>query len=321
MGQTPERLGENARNPHRWESADEIYFCLQSIHNHAPWIRTIWVIVDGDAPDLTGMAQAIRAKVRIVSHEEIFAGYAHVLPTFNSIAIESMMWRIDGLAERFLYFNDDVFLTAPLTPQDVFDGVSPVLRGGWRDYSGLAADPAARDDPALFNHFMQINAAALCGLGADNIFAAAHAVHPMRRSIMAALFDARTAEFEANITPRFRTLAQFLPQAAHNHWCILADEAVFAPARDHLHIRSGQGNGEAPERTRGLLLDLGRTSTRMLCVNDLPQLEALVPDARMLIREAIGGGLVYSGECEPAVNSSKASSALAPKVTDGPPPI
>ena len=143
----------------------------------------------------------------------------------------------------------------------------------------------------------------------------------MRRSIMAALFDARTAEFEANITPRFRTLAQFLPQAAHNHWCILAEEAVFAPARDHLHIRSGQGNGEAPERTRGLLLDLGRTSTRMLCVNDLPQLEALVPDARMLIREAIGGGLVYSGECEPAVNSSKASSALAPKVTDGPPPI
>ena len=102
MGQTPERLGENASNPHRWESADEIYFCLQSIHNHAPWIRTIWVIVDGDAPDLTGMAQAIRAKVRIVSHEEIFAGYAHVLPTFNSIAIESMMWRIDGLAERFL---------------------------------------------------------------------------------------------------------------------------------------------------------------------------------------------------------------------------
>ena len=28
-------------------------------------------------------------------------------PTFNSSAIESDMWRINGLSERFLYGNDD----------------------------------------------------------------------------------------------------------------------------------------------------------------------------------------------------------------------
>lgn len=292
MAQNGAPLSENASNPHRWESSDEIYFCLLSIYNHAPWVRHIWIVVDHEAPDFSRLPKALRDKLRIVRHEEVFAGYTDVLPTFNSLAIESMLWRIDGLSERFMYFNDDVFLTAPLKPEDIFAGARPVLRGQWRNYAALVADRSAQDDPAMFNHVVQVNAAALCGFGPARVFAAAHVVHPMRRGIMAQQFDRHRAAFEGNIAARFRKLEQFLPQGLHNHACIADGRAVFAPIADYLHIKSGQGASDAPEITRALLLGDALAQTRFLCVNDLPQLEALVPDARSLIEEAIGGSML-----------------------------
>lgn len=289
MTQCGQVLNENARNPHRWESSDEIYYCLQSIHNHAPWVRRIWIVVEAEGPDLSHLPQALRNKVHIALHDQIFEGYTHVLPTFNSLAIESMMWRIEGLAERFLYFNDDVFLTSSLDPEDVFVGHRPVLRGEWVDYSKLLDDPVARVDPALFAHFMHINGAAMHGYGAENLFACAHVVHPLRRSVMAGLFAQHGDVFLSNISHRFRDLNQFLPQGAHTHMSLRSGEFVQGSAIDHLHILSGQGAGQPSEKTRALLTAEGLRDVRFLCVNDLPQLEALIPDVRALIAQAVGG--------------------------------
>ena len=289
MAQTAAPLGENARNPHRWEQSDELQFCLRSIHNNAPWVRTIWIVTHGEQPDLSRLPRAVQTKVRMVAHAEIFAGFEAALPTFNSLSIESVMWRIEGLAERFMYFNDDVFLTALLQPEDMFAGMMPVLRGTWCDHSALANDPTARDDPALFAHFVQINAAALCGFSPTRIFAAAHVVHPMRVSVMADLFAKYRAAFDRNIAHRFRDLAQFLPQGLHNHDCLSRDAAVIAEQPDYLHITSGQGAGGSGAEVAALLTPDAMEGVRFLCVNDLPQLEALVPDARRLIEMAIGG--------------------------------
>lgn len=288
MAQSGETLGDNARNPHRWEQSDEIYYCLRSIHHHAPWVRRLWIVVDTDGPDLSTLPQELRDKVSIVQHSQIFAGFEHVLPTFNSLAIESMMWRIDGLAERYLYFNDDVFLTNPLSPPDVFRGADPVLRGQWVNYASLHNDPAARDDPAKFNHFMQINGAALCGFDPDRLFACAHVVHPFRRSVMAQLFECHHADFMSNISHRFRVLSQFSPQGAHTHFCIKSCQSTIYSGRDYLHITSGQGVDQPPEQTRALLTVQALAEIKFLCVNDLPQLDALVPDARDLIARAVG---------------------------------
>lgn len=289
MAQTQGDLNENATNPHRWESSDEITYCLRSIHIHAPWITRIWIVVEEDTLDLSDMPHGLRDKIRIVLHAQIFAGHTEVLPTFNSLAIESMLWRIDGLSERFLYFNDDVFLTNPLRPQDVFEGNAPVLRGRWLDLSALRGDRDARADPALFNYFMHINAAALCGYGAEHLFVCAHVAHPLRRSVMAELFERHRDAFLDNISHRFRDISQFLPQGAHTHLSILSGDPVFSGGPDHRHIKSGQGAGTPPEQTRTLLTREALAGVKFLCVNDLPQLEALVPDARRLIAAATGG--------------------------------
>ena len=56
--------------------------------------------------------------VTVVSHREVF-GDTGLLPTFNSQAIESRLHRIPGLAEHFLYFNDDMFMGRAVAP-DLF---------------------------------------------------------------------------------------------------------------------------------------------------------------------------------------------------------
>ena len=282
-------LHENAINPHRWASSGEILYCLQSIENFAPWMRKIWIVVDHEVPDLSSLSRELRAKTEIVLHKDIFREFSADLPTFNSLAIESLLWRIDGLSERFVYFNDDVFLTAPLQQAEVFQGSKPVLRGQWVDYSALLGAPGLRADPAKFNHFMQINAAQMVGVAAGGMFATDHVVHPMCRSVMACLFDQHSEAFSANVKHRFRDLSQFLPQGLHNHACLAANAAVINAVKDHLHVESGQGIGDPAEKTRAVL-NLARTSdVKFLCVNDLTQLEKIIPDARDWLSDVVGG--------------------------------
>jgi hypothetical protein len=282
-------LHENAVNPHRWICNDEILYCLKSIENHAPWTRKIWIVVDNITPDLSSLSDFLKSKIHIAYHHEIFVGFEEMLPTFNSIAIESMLWRIKGLAERFMYFNDDVFLTAPLAQQDVFVGQKTVLRGEWADYSHLEHDSAQQENPAKFNHYMQINAARVMGFSASRLFNAAHVVHPFLRSRMEQLFTNHQKAFLANISYRFRDLRQFLPQGLHNHASICNAQAVFHKVNDYLHIHSGQGNGRPSEEIWSLLYPVTKTTDiKMLCINDLPQLIALIPDVDTWLSQAIG---------------------------------
>ena len=277
----------NGVNPHRWACNDELGYCLRSIANHAPWIGRIWIITDAQSPDLSGLPADLLARITIVDHLTLFAGFEAALPTFNSLAIETLLWRVPGLAEHFVYFNDDVFLTGPLARGDVFQGGAPVLRGAWTDYSAIAADPASRAEPALLNALTQINAAALAGFGAERLFKAAHVVHPLRRSVLAALYDQHRAAFVANLGHRFRCVSQFLPQALHNHACIAAGDAVLHTGEDHLHLRTGAVQDYPLPQVRAYLASALQPQFKFLCVNDLPQVEAAIPDTRDWIERAI----------------------------------
>lgn len=282
-------LHENAINPHRWTDNDEISFCLQSIDNNAPWVRTIWIVTAGEIPDLSSLSSTLKAKIKFVEHRDIFGGFEVFLPTFNSLAIESLIWRIDGLSERFLYFNDDVFLTKPLIESDVFCGLYPVVRGYWANRTALVEHPGMQSDPTKFNDFMQINAARMVNFDAQNIFSTAHVVHPLRRSKMEQLFRQYPDDFTNNVQHRFRDLSQFLPQGLHNHSCIAENEAIIETTNDHLHINSGQGNDRPVSETLTLLQNIIGSDIKFLCVNDLPQIEKILPNTRHWLEHAIGG--------------------------------
>ena len=292
MGSAPHLFHENATNPHRWACNGEIYFCLTSLEHNAPWLRKIWIIVDEQSPDLSRLSAALRAKVHLVDHSDIFANHGAALPTFNSLAIETFMWNIKDISDRFIYFNDDVFLTAPCQKSDFFSPSGPILRGAWADFGALQNDPIQMADPTKFNHYMQLNAADLCGVPAQRLFRAAHVAHPCLRRTMVHLHSRFEAAFRDNARYQMRDIRQFSPQSLHNHACILQKTGTLHPVKDHYHIYSGQGVGAADGTITALLQTIKDTpDLKMLCVNDLPQLEALYPDIRSWLAQAVTGAL------------------------------
>ena len=108
---------DSARSGARFYSRDELYYSIKSLRKYAPWIRTIYIVSNCARPAWLDDFDDIQ----YVLHQAIFPNPA-ALPTFNSKAIESVLHRIDGLSERFLYLNDDFFLCQIMHPDDFFWG-------------------------------------------------------------------------------------------------------------------------------------------------------------------------------------------------------
>ena len=288
LGGAREPLHNNAINPHRWLCSDELNYCLRSIANHAPDVRRIWIVTDEQIPVFSGLPQAFLEKIGIVDHREIFEGYEASLPTFNSLSIETFLWRIPGLSEHFVYFNDDVFLTSRVEFADFFTATGPVMRGKWVDYSHLPECGNSRDEAALLNHYNQIEAASLAGFEADHMFASAHVVHPMLRSIMAELFAKHQGQFIRNSAHRFRGTTQFLPQSLHNHHCIKNGLGRIHGAPDHIHVAANASGQWTVPQVEEFLQSAEWENIKFLCVNDLPEVERRFPNAHRWIKTAIG---------------------------------
>jgi len=93
----------------------ELRYSLRSLERYAPWIRRIFIVTDGQTPPWLDTGNPA---LRVVDHREIIP--AEYLPTFSSRVIEAFLHRIPGLAEHFIYFNDDMFLASPCEPGDFF---------------------------------------------------------------------------------------------------------------------------------------------------------------------------------------------------------
>jgi hypothetical protein len=118
----PVESGMDAR-PRRWRSNDELRYSMRSVACFAPWIRTIHLVTNGQRPPWLNLDHP---KIRLVTHRQIYRWPGH-LPTFNSTSIEAHLHRIPGLAEHFIYANDDTFLGAPVKPSDFFSSLGFML--------------------------------------------------------------------------------------------------------------------------------------------------------------------------------------------------
>ncbi len=103
----------------RFATNHELYYSLYSIAQFAPWVRNVFIIVAAyQRPNLDHLPRLILEKIIFVEEDEILPKEA--LPVFNSMAIETCLYRIPGLAEHFIYFNDDMFFGREVTPSDFF---------------------------------------------------------------------------------------------------------------------------------------------------------------------------------------------------------
>lgn len=104
----------------------ELRYSMRSLLAHASWVRRIYVVT-ADASQVPPWLNTSHPRIRLVHHAELFDDPATQLPTFNSLAIESVLHRIPGLSNFFLYLNNDLLLNAP-TPLSEFRTATAYFR-------------------------------------------------------------------------------------------------------------------------------------------------------------------------------------------------
>ncbi len=111
---TPAADGTDA-SEQRYRDWGLLRYWFRGAERFAPWVRRIHLVTWGHLPPWLDRAHP---KLRIVRHTDYIP--AEWLPTFNSNVIELNLGRLEGLAERFVLFNDDTLLTAPCRASDFF---------------------------------------------------------------------------------------------------------------------------------------------------------------------------------------------------------
>lgn len=217
----------------RFASVNEIQYCVLSILKFAPFVRNIFIITNGQKPEIAEIIEESfpgrSNSIRIVDHLEIFMGFEEFLPTFSSRSIETMIWRIEGLSDSFVYFNDDIFLIKEVKPADWFVNGRPVLRGNWvpipvhkiiwdciqrlltRFWNRL---PSFFSRPSF--HMGQWQSARILGYKI-RYFRNWHTPHPFSKKRMEDFFYSNFDLIRRNISFRFRNHRQFSPVALANH--------------------------------------------------------------------------------------------------------
>lgn len=127
-------LPERVLHEERFRSRDELKYSLRSLHLFAPWVRQIHIVTAGQRPEWLNVDHP---KINLVNHTDIFSDPG-LLPTFNSSGIETQLHRVPGVAQKFLYFNDDFLLGQLSDPQDFFhsNGVLKFFPSDQRAYEG-----------------------------------------------------------------------------------------------------------------------------------------------------------------------------------------
>lgn len=95
---------------------NDLKYSLRSLLKYAPWVRTIFIVTNGQVPD---WLDRVNPKVRIVTHAKMFPNRSH-LPTFSHSAVHTHLHRIPELSTRFVLFDKNQFLTTPTYPSDFY---------------------------------------------------------------------------------------------------------------------------------------------------------------------------------------------------------
>ncbi|MFJ6214288.1 stealth conserved region 3 domain-containing protein [Streptomyces sp. NPDC092296] len=246
-----------AANAARYLNRDELKYSLRSLRMNAPWVRNIYLVTDDQVPHWLDTSVP---GLKVVSHKEIFSDPS-VLPTFNSHAIESQLHHIDGLAEHFLYFNDDVFLGRETVPGDFFhaNGVtkfflsSALVPMGEPGGDDVPVSVAAKNNRSLIQD----------RFGTVLTQKMRHVPHALRRSVLYEIESEFAERHSATMGNRFRSLDDLsVASSLHHYYAFHTGRAV--PGR----LRYAYVDLSAVDTGERLAEMLGSRDRHTFCLND-----------------------------------------------------
>lgn len=100
----------------RFRDWGTLKYLLRGIETNMPFINNVYLIVShpSQVPEW-----ANTENLRIVLHKDIIP--EEFLPTFNCNTILTHMHKIEGLDEKYIFFNDDFFPVQPSSAEDFFN--------------------------------------------------------------------------------------------------------------------------------------------------------------------------------------------------------
>lgn len=96
---------KNGVSKARFRDYGFLKYWFRGVEKFAPWVRKIHFVTCGQKPE---WLDENNPKIHLVNHKDFIP--EEFLPTYNSVVIERYMYRIPGLSEHFVYFNDDFFI-------------------------------------------------------------------------------------------------------------------------------------------------------------------------------------------------------------------
>lgn len=252
-------------DPQRFRDNDELKYSLRSLEMFAPWIRNVYLVTNGQAPDWLDTSNK---RISVVTHQMIFNDPL-CLPTFNSFAIELQLHRIPHLSRRFLYFNDDCFLGRLLSKDDLLKSPegqvvyfqATVLH---RDTeTGPVHDRSYAYTQTIVDKLLTKNSYRLLPAHVPRIF---------DRNIMEHLETLLADEFRKTSSARFRCGEDLVLNVLYNSYLLESPEEmekhefklIAGASRDYYFVIL---NKNIPMMLR-TFLGIVRRRPRFLCVND-----------------------------------------------------
>ena len=104
---------------YRYRDMGLLRYWFRTVEKYAPWVNKVHFVTWGHLPE---WLNTDCEKLHIVNHKDFIP--EKYLPVFNCNPLEVNLHKIEGLEEKFVYFNDDMFLNKAITQEFFFkDGL------------------------------------------------------------------------------------------------------------------------------------------------------------------------------------------------------
>lgn len=225
-------VGEGDDSDARFRQIDELKYALRSVYLFAPWVRRIFIATDSPAP-----AWLIdHPRVTLMRSADFFPDTS-ALPTHNSHAVESQLHHIPGLAEHFLYSNDDMFFGRPVGPELFFSpgGITKFIEAATR--IGLGENNPARSG---YENAARVNRALLRErFGKVTTRHLEHTAAPLRKSVMAELEAEFSEDFARTAASRFRSATDIsVTNSLYHYYALATGRAVAQTQARSLYVET-----------------------------------------------------------------------------------
>ena len=276
------KLEENLKNKkiinRQFTQANEIDFCVASIIKFAPFVRKIFIVTDKQKPRFSGIRHMVSLeKIEIIDHEEIFRDNLDCMPSFNIRSIDALLFKIKNLSDKFIYFNDDMFLIRETNKKDWFKDNKAVLTGSWaKTYNKQLIKTISHKIKNLLNIRPSFNAAqskAANIVGFHNkYFKSFHCGRPQIKSVIKDFYNKNPQRLTNQIKYKFRNGRQYMPYSLC--WHLLIKENLYVESSTNKLVEINKSRNLSAIKLENILKSIdSKAEVKFLNIQDLNMAE------------------------------------------------